>query len=152
MSDHYLYSFNTGALSVLSKLGASRMILPVEADLATLKAVGKYLHGLGVAVAYSAVPLMISRLFPSSGVRGEVTSLRGERYRVDAGEKGSSVRSVQPFSASGHLHEIRTAGIRDFFADLRDVPGGKMQELVSALFADRAILGTSTFNLFRENR
>lgn len=152
MSDHYLYSFNTGALSVLSKLGASRMILPVEADLATLKGVGKYLHGLGVAVAYSAVPLMISRLFPSSGVRGEVTSPRGERFRVDAGEKGSSVRSVQPFSASGILHEIRSAGIRDFFADLRDVPGERIGEILTALFADRAIPGTSTFNLFRGNR
>lgn len=151
VSDHYLYSFNTGALSVLSGLGASRMILPVEANLVTFRAVGKYLHDLGIAVAYGAVPLMTSRLFPSSGVRGEVVSPREERFHVDFDEKGSSVRPVQPFSASGFLHEIRAAGIRDFFADIRDVPEGEIEEVLSALFADRAISGTSTFNLFRGN-
>ncbi len=149
VSDHYLYAFNTGALSVLSGLGTSRMILPVEANLATLRAVGKYLHDLGVAVAYGAVPLMISRLVPSSGVRGEVASPRQERFRVDVDEKGSTVRPVQPFSASGVLHEIRTAGIRDFFADLRDVPEGTIGDVLSALFSDRPIPGSSTYNLFR---
>ena len=151
VTDHYLYGFNTGALSALSGLGASRMILPVEANLATLRAVGKYLHDLGIAMAYGAVPLMVSRLLPSSGVRGEVASPRDERFRIDVDERGSSVRPVQPFSASGSLHEIRTAGIRDFFADLRDVPEGEIVEVLSALFADRAIPGASPFNLFRGN-
>ena len=151
VTDHYLYGFNTGALSALSGLGASRMILPVEANLATLRAVGKYLHDLGIAMAYGAVPLMVSRLVPSSGVRGEVASPRDERFRIDVDERGSSVRPVQPFSASGSLHEIRAAGIRDFFADLRDVPEGEIGEILSALFADRAIPGASPFNLFRGN-
>ena len=151
VSDHYLYAFNTGALSVLSGLGASRMILPVEANLAALRAVGKYLHDLGIAIAYGSVPLMISRLVPSSGVRGEVVSPRQERFVVEADERGSTVRADQPFSASGSLHEIRSAGIRDFFADLRDVPEGETGNILEALFADRAIPGTSTFNLFRGN-
>ena len=151
VSDHYLYAFNTGALSVLSGLGASRMILPVEATLAALGAVGKYLHDLGIAIAYGSVPLMISRLIPSSGVRGEVVSPRQERFVVEADERGSTVRADQPFSASGSLHEIRSAGIRDFFADLRDVPEGETGNILEALFADRAIPGTSTFNLFRGN-
>jgi putative protease len=151
VTDHYLYGFNTGALSALSGLGASRMILPVEANLATLRAVGKYLHDLGIAMAYGAVPLMVSRLVPSSGVRGEVASPRDERFRIEVDERGSSVRPAQPFSASGSLHEIRTAGIRDFFADLRDVAGGEIGEVLSALFADRAIPGASPFNLFRGN-
>ena len=37
---------------VITGLGASRMILPVEANLATLRSVGKYLHDLGIAMAY----------------------------------------------------------------------------------------------------
>ncbi|MGZ8429151.1 MAG: U32 family peptidase [Candidatus Deferrimicrobiaceae bacterium] len=151
VSDHYLYAFNTGALSVLSERGASRMILPVEANLAALRAVGKYLHDLGIAIAYGSVPLMVSRLVPSSGVRGEVVSPRQERFVVEADERGSTVRPAQPFSASGSLHEIRSAGIRDFFADLRDVPEGEIGKVLEALFADRAIPGTSTFNLFRGN-
>ncbi|HEU5360188.1 MAG TPA: U32 family peptidase [Candidatus Deferrimicrobiaceae bacterium] len=151
VSDHYLYAFNTGALSTLSRLGASRMILPAEANLPALRAVGKYLHDLGIAMAYGAVPLMISRLLPSSGVRGEVTSPRGERFRIEADERGSTVFSAQPFSASGFLDEIRAAGIRDFYADLRDVPDGEIGQVLSALFADRPIPGTSTFNLLREN-
>jgi collagenase-like PrtC family protease len=151
VSDHYLYAFNTGSLSALSRLGASRMILPVEANLAALRAVGKYLHDLGVAMAYGAVPLMISRLVPSSGVRGEVASPREERFLVDADDRGSTVRAAVPFSASGSLHEIRTAGIRDFFADVRDVPDGEIGNILSALFSDRAIPGTSPFNLFRGN-
>jgi collagenase-like PrtC family protease len=151
VSDHYLYAFNTGALSVLSERGVSRMILPVEANLAALRAVGKYLHDLGIAIAYGSVPLMVSRLVPSSGVRGEVVSPRQERFVVEADERGSTVRPAQPFSASGSLHEIRSAGIRDFFADLRDVPEGEIGKVLEALFADRAIPGTSTFNLFRGN-
>jgi putative protease len=149
VSDHFLYAFNTGALSALSGLGASRMILPVEANLATLRAVGKYLHDLGIAMAYGAVPMMISRLVPSSGVVGEVASPRDERFRIDVDERGSSVRAAPPFSASGSLHEIRAAGIRDFFADLRDVPDGEIEGVLSALFADHPIPGTSPFNLFR---
>jgi putative protease len=151
VSDHYLYAFNTGALSVLSRMGATRMILPMEAGLAALRAMGKYLHDLGIAVAYSAVPLMISRLVPSSGARGEVISPRGERFRVDVGDRGSSVRPDRPFSSSGSLHEIRAAGIRDFYADVRDVPDAEIEPVLSALFADREIPGTSTFNLFRGN-
>jgi putative protease len=151
MSDHYLYAFNTGALSVLSRMGATRMILPMEASIAALRAMGKYLHDLGIAVAYSAVPLMISRLVPSSGARGEVISPRGERFRVDVDERGSSIRPARPFSASGFLHEIRAAGIRDFYADVQDVPDAEIESVLSALFSDREIPGTSTFNLFRGN-
>lgn len=151
VSDHYLYAFNTGSLSALSRLGASRMILPVEANLAVLRAVGKYLHDLGIAMAYGYVPLMISRLVPSSVVRGEVVSPREERFLVDADDRGSTVRAAVPFSASGSLHEIRAAGIRDFFADVRDVPDGEIGKVLEALFSDRAIPGTSPFNLFRGN-
>ncbi len=149
VTDHYLYAFNTGALSVLSRLGAQRMILPVEAPLAALRAVGRYLHDLGIAVAYAAVPLLISRLAPASGVRGEVVSPREERFVIEADERGSSVRPVAPFCASGHLHELRAAGIRDFYADLRDVPDSGIEPVLSALLADRAVPGTSPFNLFR---
>lgn len=149
VSDHYLYAFNTGALSVLSRLGARRVILPLEATLAALRAVGKYLHGLGIAVAYGAVPLLVSRLVPAAGVRGEVVSPREERFVVDADGRGSSVRSVTPFCASGSLDELRAAGIRDFYADLRDVPDSGIEPVLSALLADRAIPGTSSFNLFR---
>ena len=151
VSDHYLYAFNTGSLSALSRLGASRMILPVEANLAALRAVGKYLHDLGIAMAYGYVPLMISRLVPSSVVRGEVVSPREERFLVEADDRGSTVRAAVPFSASGSLHEIRAAGIRDFFADVRDVPDGEIGKVLEALFSDRAIPGTSPFNLFRGN-
>ncbi len=150
-SDHYLYAFNTGALSVLSGLGASRMILPAEATLAALRAMGKYLHDLGIAMAYGSFPLMLSRLVPSAGVRGEVTSPREERFVVDVDERGSSVRSAVPFSASGHLHEIRQAGIRDFYADVRDLADEEIGKVLTALFADREIPGASTFNLFRGN-
>ena len=151
ISDHYLYAFNTGALSTLSGLGASRMILPAEANLATLRSVGKFLHDLGIAMAYGAVPMMISRLVPSAGVRGDVASPREERFRIDVDERGSSVRADAPFSASGSLHEIRAAGIHDFFADLRDLPDGEIDGVLSALFADRPIPGASPFNLFRGN-
>jgi len=113
--------------------------------------VGKYLHDLGIAMAYGAVPMMISRLVPSAGVRGDVASPRGERFRIDVDERGSSVRAGEPFSASGSLHEIRAAGIRDFFADLRDLPDGEIEGVLSALFADRPIPGASPFNLFRGN-
>jgi len=151
VSDHYLYAFNTGALSTLSGLGASRMILPAEANLSTLRSVGKYLHDLGIAMAYGAVPMMVSRLVPSAGVRGDVASPRGEHFRIDVDERGSSVRAGAPFSASGFLHEIRAAGIRDFFADLRDLPDEDIEGVLSALFADRPIPGASPFNLFRGN-
>jgi putative protease len=152
VSDHYLYAFNLGSLSVLSRLGASRMILPVEATLTSLRAVGKYLHGLGIAVAYGALPLMISRALPASGVRvGEVTSPRDERFVVEADDHGSTVRPIAPFSASGVLHELRGAGIDDFFVDFSGTPDEMIPEVMSALEADRHIPGTSHFNLHHNN-
>jgi len=150
VSDHYLYAGNTGALAELSSMGVSRMVLPVEADLASLRAVGKFLHELGIAVAYGSLPLMVSRILPSSGVRGgTVTSPRGEEFRVETADRGSSVLPARPFSASGSLHEIRAAGIRDFYADLRGLPADRVRQVLDALFADRAIPGTTSFNLFR---
>ncbi|RJP22280.1 MAG: hypothetical protein C4529_06135 [Deltaproteobacteria bacterium] len=152
ISDHYLYAFNTAALSALSRLGAARMILPVEATLASLRDVGKFLYGLGIAVAYGRVPLMTSRLLPASGVRGgDVESPRAERFHVAADEHGSVVLPSEPFSASGSLRELRSAGIRDFYADLRGLTAAEIPEVLSALLADRVIPGTSTFNLFRGN-
>ena len=151
VSDHSLYGFNTGALSVLSKLGASRMVLPMEASLPALRAAARYLHELGIAVAYSAVPLMVSRLLPAAGAQGEVVSPRAERFIVEAGERGSVVRPAAPFSASGVLHEIRAAGIRDFFVDLAGVADEEVGPVLDALMADREIPGTSPFNLFRVN-
>jgi hypothetical protein len=152
VSDHYLYAFNMGALSVLSRMGASRMVLPVEAPLSALRAVGKYLHGLGIAVAYASLPLMISRLVPAGGVRGgEVVSPKAERFTVEVDDRGSTIRPVRPFSASGALHEIRAAGIQDFFVDVRDVPPSEIGAIFSALREDREIPDTSAFNLFRGN-
>jgi hypothetical protein len=152
VSDHYLYAFNTAALAALSRLGAARMILPVEITMGALRDVGKFLYGLGIAVAYGRVPLMVSRLLPASGVRaGEVVSPRGERFPVTADEHGSTVLSPEPFSASGSLHEMRAAGIRDFFADLAGLAAGEGAAVLSALLDDRAIPGTSTFNLYRGN-
>ncbi len=152
VSDHYLYAFNLGSLSVLSRLGASRMILPVEATLTSLRAVGKYLHGLGIAVAYGALPLMVSRALPASGVRrGEVTSPRDERFVIEADEHGSSVRPIVPYSASGILHELRGAGIDDFFVDFSGTPDEKIPEVMAALEADCHIPGTSHFNLHHSN-
>jgi hypothetical protein len=152
VSDHYLYAFNMGALSALSRLGAARMILPVEATLPALRDVGKFLYGLGIAVAYGAVPLMTSRLLPAAGVRGgDVTSPKSERFHVAADEHGSVVLPAAPFSAAGNLHEMRAAGIRDFFADLRGLTPDRVEEVLSSLFADRSIPGTFTFNLFRGN-
>ncbi len=152
ISDHYLYGFNLGALSALSRLGASRMVLPVEATLSALRSVGKYLHGLGIAVVYGTVPLMISRLVPAEGIRrGEVVSPKAERFAVEVDERGSAIWPVQTFSASGTLHEIRAAGIQDFFVDLRDVPDGEIAPVFEALRGDREIPGASSFNLFRGN-
>ena len=152
VSDHYLYAFNMGAFSALSRLGASRMILPVEATLPALRDVGKFLYGLGIAVAYGAVPLMTSRLLPAAGVReGDVVSPKSERFHVMADDHGSVVLPAEPFSAAGNLHEMRAAGIRDFFADLRGLPPAGIPEVLDALFADRNLPGTYTFNLFRGN-
>jgi U32 family peptidase len=152
VSDHYLYAFNMGALSALSHMGAARMILPVESTLESLRDVGRFLYGLGIAPVYGRIPLMTSRLLPASGVRaGEVESPRGERFRVDADEQGSVVRSPEPFSASGDLHELRSAGIRDFYAELHGLAAEETQQVLSALLADRRIPGTSSFNLFRGN-
>ncbi|MEK6696691.1 MAG: U32 family peptidase [Candidatus Deferrimicrobiota bacterium] len=152
ISDHYLYAFNMAALAALSRMGATRMILPVEATVPALRDVGKFLYGLGIAVAYGPVPLMISRLLPARGVRGgEVESPRAERFRVTADEHGSVVLPAEPFSASGSLHVLREAGIRDFFADLRGLGPAEITEVLSALSADREIPGTSTFNLLRRN-
>src|SRR5512134_3511823 len=152
ITDHYLYAFNLGALSVLSRLGAYRMVLPVEAPLSALRAVGKYLHGLGIAVAYASLPLMVSRLVPAGGgLGGEVVSPRAERFVVDVDERGSTVRPEQPFSASGALHEIRAAGIQDFYADVREASPSQIEAIFTALREAREIPGTSTFNLFRGN-
>ena len=59
--------------------------------------------------------------------------------------------SALGFSASGSLHVLREAGIRDFFADLRGLGPAEIAEVLSALSADRAIPGASTFNLLRRN-
>ncbi len=152
ISDHSLYAFNMAALAALSRMGATRMILPMEATVPALRDVGKFLYGLGIAFAYGRVPLMTSRLVPAGGVRGgEVESPRAERFRVTSDEHGSVVLSAEPFSASGSLHVLREAGIRDFFADLRGLGPAEIAEVLSALSADRAIPGTSTFNLLRRN-
>jgi len=152
VSDHCLYAFNTAALSALSWMGAARMILPAEAPLEALRGVGRFLHGLGIAVAYGRLPMMASRLLPASGVRGgEVVSPRGERFTVSADEHGSAVFPAEPFSVSGSLHELREAGIRDFYADVKGLAAEEVAAVLSALLDDRAIPGTSTFNLFRGN-
>ena len=128
------------------------MILPVEATLPALRDVGKFLSGLGIAVAYGPVPMMTSRILPAAGVRGgDVTSPKSERFHVTADDHGSVVLPAEPFSAAGNLHEMRAAGIRDFFADLRGLDPAGMGEVLEALFSDRGIPGTYTFNLFRGN-
>lgn len=151
LADQSLSAFNMGALSVLSRLGARRMVLPAEAPLPALRAVAKYLYGTGIAYAYGAVPLMTSRLLPASGARGALVSGRGETFHVEADDRGSVVRPDRPFSASGILHELRAAGIPDFFVDLSGVPDGEIAGILDALFADREIPGTTSFNLFRGN-
>lgn len=152
ISDHYLYAFNMGALSVLSRMGASRMVLPIEAPLSALRAVGKYLHGLGIAVAYASLPLMVSRLIPAGGVKGgEVVSPRAERFTVEVDERGSTIRPARPFSASGALQEIRAAGIQDFYVDVRNASPSEIGAIFAALRDDREIPDTSSFNLFRGN-
>jgi putative protease len=153
VSDHVLYGFNVGALSTLSRLGASRMVLPVEAPLAALAEVGRFLYGLGVAYVYGRIPLMSSRLFPASGFRtGTVKSPREEIFHVETAGKGSVLRPNAPFSASGHLNEMRASGIRDFYADLRGLDGDKeVASVLESLLADRPIAGTEAFNLLRRN-
>jgi len=151
MTDHMLPGLNTGALSVLSRLGASRMVLPAEAPLEALRAVAPFLRGLGVPWAYGALPLMTSRLLPAQGARDAVRSPRGETFSVEVDERGSTVRPGEPFSASGILHELRAAGFHDFFVDLRGTPDEAIPRVFEALFADRPIPGTSSFNLFRTN-
>src|SRR4030042_2545912 len=95
---------------------------------------------------------LVSRPPPASGVRGgEVARPRAERCRVAADEHGSVVLPAEPFSASGSLHVLREAGIRDFFADLRGLGPAEITGVLSALSADREIPGTSTFNLLRRN-
>ena len=94
----------------------------------------------------------ISRLLPAAGVREEdVVSPRAERFHVTADEHGSVVLPAEPFSAAGNLHELRAAGIRDFYADLRALSPEGIEAVLSSLFADRGIPGTYTFNLFRGN-
>lgn len=151
MADQSLSAFNTGALSVLSRLGGRRVILPAEAPLQALRAVARYLFGMGVACAFGAIPLMNSRLLPAGGAQGAITSPRGETFHVTANERGSLVRPAEPFSASGFLHELRAAGIHDFYVDLRGAKDNAIPGILEALFADRAIPGTTTFNLFRGN-
>jgi putative protease len=152
ISDHSLYAFNMASFAALSRMGATRMILPLEVTVPALRDVGKFLYGLGIAVVYGPVPLMTSRLLPAKGVRGgEVESPRAERFHVTADEHGSVVLPAEPFSASGSLHTLRETGIRDFFADLRGLGPAEIAEVLSALSADREIPGTSTFNLLRRN-
>jgi putative protease len=152
VADHYIYGMNLASLSVISRLGAGRMILPVEATLSALRGVGKYLHGLGIAMAYGALPLMTSRALPASGVRrGEVSSPRDERFVIEADDHGSSVRPVVPFSAAGILHELRGAGIDDFLVDFAGTPDELIPEVLASLEADRHIPGTSHFNLHHQN-
>jgi hypothetical protein len=128
------------------------MILPIEAPRPALRAVGKYLHGLGIAVAYSSLPLMISRLVPAGGIRGgEVVSPRAERFAIEVDDRGSTLRPLRPFSAAGVLHEIRGAGIQDFYVDVRSAPPQAIGPIFAALREDREIPDTSTFNLFRGN-
>ena len=78
-------------------------------------------------------------------------SPRGERFPVLGDEHGSAVFPPEPFSASGSLGEIRSAGIRDFYADLKGLSAGEAAAVLESLLADRAIPGTSTFNLYRGN-
>jgi hypothetical protein len=152
ISDHYLYAFNTAAFSALSRLGAARMILPVETTMEALRGVGRFLYGIGIAPAYGRAPLMISRLLPAAGPReGEAVSPRGERFPVRANDNGSVVFPPAPFSASGSLGEMRSAGFRDFYADLRGVSAEEAAAVLESLLADREIPGASTFNLFRGN-
>jgi len=68
---------------------------------------------------------------------------------VAADEHGSVVLPAEPFSASGSIHLLREAGIRDFYADLRGLRPAEIPDVLGALFADREIPGTSTFNLLR---
>ena len=76
--------------------------------------------------------------------------LNGEVPGIPRSGKSSS--RTLPFSPpGGSRREIRAAGIRDFFADGRDVPDGEIGKVLEALFSDRAIPGTSPFNLFRGN-
>lgn len=152
ISDHFLYAWNTGSLSVLSKMGASRMVLPIEAPLNAIAAEAKFLYGLGIAVAYAPVPLMISRVLPAKGVRSEeVVSPKAERFVIDSHAHGSEVRSEAPYSASGNLMDLRAAGVRDFFVDLSQASPEEIPAILDALRADRKIPGTSAFNLFRGN-
>ncbi|MCL1925742.1 MAG: U32 family peptidase [Syntrophorhabdaceae bacterium] len=152
VSDHYLYAFNTAAFATLSRLGAARVILPVETTMEALRSVGKFLYGIGIAVAYGRVPLMISRLLPAAGVRdAEAVSPRGERFSLRGNEHGSTVFPPMPFSASGSLGEMRSAGVRDFYADLKGAPAEEVAAVLESLLADRVIPGASTFNLFRGN-
>ncbi len=150
VSDHYLYAFNTAALAALSRMGAARMILPVEITMEALRDVGSSCTAWD---RRGVRPGAADGLAPAAGFRvrgGVVVSPRGSGspWRPTSTARRSIRRSrspppVPPRDARG--------GIRDFFADLAGSPAGEAAAVLSALMDDRAIPGTSTFNLHRGN-
>ncbi len=152
ISDHYVYTFNTGSAVSLEELGVSRFVLPLENTLRNIEKIGRYIRGLGIFPVFARVPLLKTRLvsFPGEGVR-TVTSRFAEKFEVLHSGGGTEIFPVEYFCAAEHIDDLMRAGISDFLIDLRGVPVEEVPSIIDNILQGRDVPGSSTFNLARKN-
>jgi len=145
-----LFVLNSEAARALHELGARQGELYIEDDRENLALLLQQSDRLPLgATAYAPVPLITSRInIRSLPQRAELTSDRGDRYRVERRHNLTQLLAETDYSLSGHLEELHKLGCATFTFDLSHIgpftPRGK--KVLEALSHNRVIPETSDFN------
>lgn len=165
VADWPLYALNTPAMQCLDSLGLSAWTLSPEDGCRNQAALLAAAPDRSTVVLYQDTPLAISAtcLFASAngfcpGKRNchahsqEWTTRAGDRLLAINDRCRSVVLNADPFSLSGHLAELRTAGARRFRVDFlwRDYSPTEAQYIWSELRANHTLPGTHSGNYLRE--
>ena len=145
-----LFILNSEAARAWHDLGARHGEVYIEDDRENLKLLLQQTDQLPLgATAYAPVPLITSRIrIRSLPQRAELTSDRGDRYRVERRHNLTQLLAETDYSLSGHLEELHLLGCSTLTFDLGHIgpltPRGK--KVLDALRQNRPIPETSDFN------
>jgi len=146
-----LFSLNSQALLEWRDLGAKACTLYIEDEAGNLEALLQRDAGVEKELTvYTQVPLMTTRVpLPRLKSDAPVLSDRGDAYQVRTQGEITVLTSSSDFSLLGQLRRLTAAGARHFVVELGHVgpftPRGK--QVLEAMFADRQLAGTSSFNV-----
>jgi collagenase-like PrtC family protease len=144
----FLYVHNRAAAAALRARGAERMVFPLEGDAATLADLAPLLPRIEV-VAFSYVPLFVSRAVPAAKSGHTVRDGRNELFHVTRRDDLVTVYSRRPYCIFSKVETLAKLGVRHFRIVLAGVPfaAGDTAALVRRFREGVDVPGATPFNM-----